>query len=69
VAGEGQGQVVGLDAAAVVHNADQLHAALLGVHIDTPAAGVHGVFEQLLDDAGGPLDDLACGDLVDDEQR
>ena len=33
------------------------------------AARVHGVFQQFLDDAGRPLDDLAGGDLGDDERR
>ena len=54
------------DAAAIVDDANQFGAALLDVDVDAAAAGVHGVFEQLLDDAGGPLDDLARGDLGDD---
>src|SRR5437763_964903 len=66
VAGERQRQVVGVDAAAVVRDADQFGAALLDLDVDAPAAGVHGVFEQLLDDAGGPFDDLASSDLGDD---
>ena len=32
------------------------------------AAGVDAVFQQLLDDAGRPFDDLAGGDLGDDSQ-
>ena len=69
VAGEGQRQVVGVDAAAVVGDANQLDAALLHVHVDATGAGVEGVFEQFLEDAGRPFDDLAGGDLVDDQGR
>ena len=58
-----------MDAAAVVDDADQLAAALLDVDVDARAAGVEAVFQQLLDDAGGPLDDLAGGDLGDDGRR
>ncbi len=66
VAGEGQRQVVGGDAAAVVGDADQLGAALLQVDVDALRAGINGVFEEFFDDAGGPFDDLAGGDLGDD---
>ena len=69
VAGEGQRQVVGDDAAAVIDDADQLGAALLDLDVDAAAAGIDGVFEQFLDDAGRPFDDFAGGDLVDDERR
>ena len=34
-------------------------------HVDARGAGIDGVFHQLLDHAGRPLDDLAGGDLVD----
>ena len=69
VAGKGQRQIVGVDAAAVVDDANQFDAALLDFDIDARAAGVNGVFEQFLDDAGRPLDDLASGDLGDDVGR
>src|SRR5262249_52983574 len=65
VAGEGERQVVRLDAAAVIDHPDEVGAAPLDVDVDAAAAGVDGVFQQLLDDAGRPLDDLAGGDLVD----
>ena len=67
--GEGQRQIVGVDAAAVIDDANQFGAALLDLDIDAPAAGIDGVFEQFLDDAGGSFDDLAGGDLADDERR
>ena len=66
VAGDGQRQLVGRDAAAVIDDADQLDAPLLDSHVDPRRAGVDGVLQQLLDDAGRPLDHLAGGDLVDD---
>ncbi len=69
VAGKGQGQIVGLDAAAVVHHLDQVDAALGHLDINALAAGINGVFEQFLDNAGGPLNDLAGGDLVDQGGR
>ena len=64
--GEGQRQVLGQDAAAVIDDADQVGPALLDVDIDARAAGIDAVFEQLLDDAGGPFDDLPRRDLGDD---
>src|SRR5262249_19256969 len=69
VAGEGEPQVVRQDAAAVVHDPDQLDATLFDVDVDPAAAGVHGVFQQLLDDAGRPFDNLPRGDLGDDRRR
>ena len=59
-------KLVGADAAAVVHDADALDAALLDLDVDAAAAGVHGVFEELLDDARRPFDHLAGGDLGHD---
>ena len=64
VRGQGQRQVLEVDAAAVVDDLDEFAAALLDVHLDVPGAGVEGVLQELLDDAGGPFDDLAGGDLV-----
>jgi hypothetical protein len=66
VVAERQRQVVGVDAAAVIDDADQVGTALLDIDIDARAAGVNGVLQQFLDDAGRPFDDLARGDLVDD---
>jgi hypothetical protein len=69
VGGEGQGQVLGGDTAAVVHDADEGGAALLDLHLDALAARVQAVLQQLLDDGGGPLDHLAGGDLGDHRGR
>ena len=65
VAGHGQQQLVGANAAAVVGHANQIRAALLDRHVDPRGPGVHGVLQQLLDDARRPLDDFAGRDLVD----
>lgn len=65
VAGDGQGDVVGVDSFAVVDDADQLRSPLFDVDFDAGRQRVDRVFEQLLDHAGGAFDDLAGGDLVD----
>src|SRR5262249_13279864 len=69
VAGEGQGQVLGGNAATVVHHLDQIGASPGHLDVDAGAARVEGVLQQLLDDAGRPLHDLARGDLVDEVRR
>jgi len=65
VAGQGQLQLPGGNAASVVHDADHFRSAALGGHVDSRGTGVDGVLHQLLDDARGALDHLAGGDLVD----
>ena len=52
MAGEGERQIVGDDAAAVIDDANEFGAALLDLDVDARAAGIDGVFEQFLDDAG-----------------
>ncbi|EHM54527.1 hypothetical protein HMPREF9080_01238 [Cardiobacterium valvarum F0432] len=66
VGGEGEGEVVGVDAAAVVADADEFAAAVFDVDIDVGRAGVNGVFDDFFDHRGGAFDDLAGGDLVDE---
>ena len=53
-------------AAAVVDHADQVTPAAGGLDRDHRRAGVDRVVDQLLDDRGRSLDDLAGGDLIDD---
>ena len=65
VALHGERQLVGLDADAIVAHPHQAEAALLDVDLDAPRAGIERVLDQLLDDGGRPLDDLAGGDLID----
>src|SRR5262249_4214531 len=69
VIGEGELEVVGMNAVAVVHDADKLAAALFDVDVDARRAGVEAVFQKLLDDAGGPLDDFAGSYFGDDASR
>ena len=69
VAAQRQRQLAGRDAAAVVADADQVDAAAFQGHVDVAGAGIEGVFQQLLDDRGRSLDDLAGGDLVGQLRR
>ena len=66
---DGQPRVLRLHPFAVVFDANQLLAAELDGDGDAPRAGIDGVLDQLLDDRGGPLDDLAGGDLVGKVER
>ncbi len=63
---EGEQRVVVGHAVAVVDDAN--HALAAGFDFDANGfcAGVEGVFEELLDDGGGALDDFARGDAVGD---
>jgi hypothetical protein len=69
VAIERQRELLLRDAATVVADADAAHAALFELDLDGPRAGVECVLEHFLDDRGGALDDLAGGDLVDEDVR
>ncbi len=48
MARQGQRQLFGGDATAIVAHPQQLDPGLLDIHIDTPGAGVEAVFQQLL---------------------
>ena len=69
VGGQGQRQLLGRDAAAVVRDADHLQPALRHRNVDPRRPRIDRVLHQLLDDARGPLDHLAGGDLVDQRRR
>jgi len=56
--------VVAVHAGAIVDDADGGSAAAADHDLDLAGGGVEGVFDQLLDDGGGTLDDLAGGDLA-----
>lgn len=58
-------QFVGRNPAAVVGDRDALDAAFFQHDAQRRRAGVHRVFEQLLDDRRRAFDDLAGGDLAD----
>src|SRR5260370_18322325 len=64
VALEGEEGVVLDHAVAVVGDADEFPASGFYFDADAGCAGVERVFEELFDDGGGALDDLAGGDLV-----
>ncbi len=59
-------ELLALDAAAVVGDADALDAAAGEIDVDLRRARIERVLEQLLQRRGRPLDDLAGGDLVDE---
>ena len=64
--GDRDRQLLRGNSAAIIAHADQTNATALDIDLDAVCAGVQAVFNQLLDDGGGTLDDLACGDLVDE---
>lgn len=64
VTGQGQRQVIGRNAAAIVAHPQQLDAALLDIDINAPGAGIEAVFQQFLDHRSRALDHLAGGNLV-----
>ena len=53
----------------VVRHPDGAPPGLLNVHRHASGPGVDGVLHQFLHHGGGPLDDFAGGDLVDDVAR
>ena len=66
VAQKGGGQLVGRDAASVVRDAQIGQPAVLQLDGDVPRARVDGVFQKLLHNARGTLDDLAGGNEIGD---
>jgi hypothetical protein len=61
-----QRQFLGRDAAAVVADADQAHAAVFQIDVDPPGAGIDGVLDQFLHHRRRAFDDFAGSDLVDE---
>ena len=64
VAQKGHLGVLGRDAAAVVSDPDHGHAAAADLYRDAGRARVDGVFQQLLDYAGGAFHHLAGGNQI-----
>ncbi|MNF73693.1 hypothetical protein D3C84_557020 [compost metagenome] len=64
VTGQGQRQVIGGNATAIVAHPQQLDAALLHIDVDAFGAGVEAVFQQFLDHRSRALDHLTRGNLV-----
>ena len=67
VAGEREDELVAVDAAAVVLHADAPDATVVERDLDIGRAGVEAVLEEFLEGGGRALDDLAGGDLVDEQ--
>ena len=66
VAQKGGAGILGGHAAAVVRHPQEGHAAVPDLHGDFGSPRVHGIFQQFLDGAGGPLHYFARGDEVGD---
>ena len=66
VGGEGEREVVRMDAAAVIADADEFAAAVFDVDVNVGRAGVNGVFDDFFNHGSRAFDDFAGGDLVDE---
>ena len=66
VAVDGEREIGGAHAGAVVGNDDHAPSAAVAEHVDAARAGVDRVLDQLLHHARGTLHHLAGGDAVDD---
>jgi hypothetical protein len=58
--------VVAVHSNTVVCDLNYRDASSAGQHFNACCFGVDRVFNQLLDHSGGPLDNLACGNLACD---
>jgi hypothetical protein len=65
---DGQVEILGAHPGAIVDDADQPLAARLNRDIDPGRARVERVFDEFFNGRGGPLDDLARGDAVDEDR-
>ena len=63
---ERQPDLLRMDPDAVIAHPDEGAAAPFELHLDALGARVQGVFHQLLDHGGGPLDDFTGRNLVDE---
>ena len=61
---ESHAGVDGRHAATVVHDLNQLLAAVSEIDLHAAGSGIDRVLHHLLHHRGGPVDDLARGDLV-----
>jgi hypothetical protein len=60
---KGKGDFSRRDARPVIGNPDQLLAATAQFDRDVRGSRIEGIFQELLHDGRGPLDDFAGGDL------
>src|SRR6266851_2036101 len=63
---EREQRVIAQHSAAVVRQPDQSPPAGFDIEAELGSAGIQRVLEQLLDDAGRPLDHLSGSDLIRD---
>jgi hypothetical protein len=59
-------QLISRDATSIVTHPYQTNATALDIDLDATRASIQAVLDELLDDGRRPLDDLACGDLVNE---
>ena len=57
--------IVLIHAFAIIDDPDKTGSATFDLDLDMVGPGIEAVFQQLFDDGSRALDDLACGDLVD----
>jgi hypothetical protein len=69
VARQGQRQVIGGDALAIVQHPQELDPTLLQVDLDALRPGVQAILDQLLGHRGRTLDHLPGSDLIDQVRR
>ncbi len=69
VARQGEGELVRRNAGAIVRHTDQPCSATGNLDGYRPRARVERILDELFDDGGRPLHDLARGDLVDELRR
>src|SRR5690606_2272916 len=67
VAPQGQGKLVGWNAAAVVAHGNAADATAVEPHLDGTGTGIKRVFEQFLEHRRRPVNDLAGGNLADEQ--
>ena len=66
---EAKQRVIAAHADAVISDSNQASAAGLNFDDDSSRLSIESIFNQLLDDAGGPFYDFPCGDLIRDVVR
>ena len=64
---DGEQQLVGLDAVAIVGHTDEISPTGIKLNTDACGTGIERVLDQFFDDRGGSLNDFTGGDLVGDQ--
>ena len=66
---DGEADIVGSHADAVIGDADEVAPTLANLDAHRERTGIEGILDQFLHDGRGPLDDLARRDLADEFGR